>query len=71
MKTTKIETTPGNGELLIDSEKGFYSADKTACDKIKNATDAEFEEELKNFDPDTQFFLRIARQRRKEQEEAR
>ena len=67
----QIETTPGNGELLIDSEKGFYSADKTSCDKIKNATDAEFEEELKNFDPDAQFFLRIARQRRKEQEEAR
>lgn len=42
---------------------GVYSANKQFVERVKNASDADFEKELQTMSKDMQAFLRIVRER--------
>lgn len=49
--------------IVQQSDMNMYSANKKAMDRIKTLSDSDFEKEISELDCDTQFFLRIARER--------
>lgn len=58
LMTTKQDALTINRHSNYD----IFNLTREARDKIKALSDQEFEKELKNFDPDTQIFLRLARE---------